>query len=228
MPAAKLLEIACFNMASAAVAQEAGADRIELCENYNEGGLTPSQTLIAEARQKISIPLHVIIRSRGGDFNYSEEEAEVMKSAVAFCRSQQVNGIVFGALDKSNNVDIQLCRDIIKLAGPMSFTFHRAIDQCKNIDLAMEQLIDLGVNRVLTSGGAGNVIQNISKLKQLQNNYGRRIVIMPGGGLRASNIGQVMPCGCPEYHSAAITGSAAVADAEEIKKMKSFLGVSVL
>lgn len=228
MPAAKLLEIACFNLGSAVIAQEAGADRIELCENYSAGGTTPSKALISEIREKISIPLHVIIRSRGGDFNYSAQEAEDMKSAVLFCRSQNISGIVFGALDKNNNVNVTLCREVIKLAGLMSITFHRAIDQCENIESAMEQLIGLGVSRVLTSGGAGNAVQNINRLKQLQDKYGSRIVIMPGGGLRSSNIEQVVQCGCSEYHSAAITGNSAMADADEIKKLKRFLAATAL
>jgi len=216
----RLLEIACFNAESAVIAQQAGADRIELCDNYKNGGVTPQKGTLVAVCSRLHIPVHVIIRPRGGNFVYSPQEVEAMKEAITFCRTQPVKGLVLGALTTDDQVDAALCKELITLANPLPVSFHRAIDHCKDHDAAMKQLIGLGVQRVLTSGFSEIAVQGLSDLKYLQATYGQQIIIMPGGGIRSSNIQSLMQSGCTEYHSAAITGASETADASEIKKLK--------
>lgn len=223
----RILEIACFNVESAILAQAAGADRIEFCENYKLGGITPSQQAIAELRKQIHIPLFVMIRPRGGDFIYSAFETEKMKQSIFFSKDQDVNGLVFGALTTENKIDIKLCEQVIQWAAPLPVTFHRAIDECPNTDEAIEQLIELGFKRVLTSGGAASAVQGLNQLLHLQQKYGDKIGIVAGGGIRASNLRQVFQSRCSEYHSAAITGNNELPDTEEIKKMKNLFTTEV-
>lgn len=218
----KALEIACFNLQSASIAQVSGADRIELCEHYASGGLTPSYKLIQEARQKIQIPLHVIIRPHDKGFHYSSAEIKTMAKDILFCKEHQVEGIVFGILEK-NAINKQACKELIDLAAPLSVTFHRAIDHCSDLVKSFEDLIELGVDRVLSSGGKGNASDNIHTLHQLQERFGKQLTLMPGGGIRSSNLQEVMKSSCQEFHSAAITGANEIADAEEIKQMKLLL-----
>jgi copper homeostasis protein len=219
----KILEIACFNVESALIAQSSGADRIELCENYEEGGLTPSQKIILETRDKIQVPLHVIIRPRAGDFVYSIPEIEEMKKSILFCKEHKIDGIVLGVLTGANEIDGSACNALIELAKPMSLTFHRAVDQCINLDKAFENLVQMGIERVLSSGCKNSAVEGIVQLKKLQEKYGEKIVIMPGGGIRSSNIKRLLESGCKEFHSAALMHGEKIADAAEIKKLKQFL-----
>jgi len=219
----RLLEIACFNLASAQIAQEAGADRIELCSNYWEGGITPSETEIIDARHRIKVPLHVMVRCRAGDFYYSETEFNNMCLTVEFSKKHNIDGIVIGILSESNDVDVEACRRLMKLAGNMSVTFHRAIDHCSDMENAFEDLIELGVHRVLTTGGAANVMEGFERLKKLQDMYGSDIIIMPGGGLRSTNIQHILQSGCNEFHSSALTTNAHTVSESEIKKIKKYL-----
>ena len=170
----KTLEIACFNLESAIIAQEMGADRIELCANYIEGGLTPSFQTIQDVKSKLRIPVHVIIRPRGGTFEYSEDEMEMMKQSIRFCKEQNVNGIVFGCLTNQGLIDVKRCNELISIAKSMSLNFHRAIDECKNFEDSFQTLIDLGFHRVLTSGGKSSALlgkENIKKLYVLTRKY---------------------------------------------------------
>lgn len=223
MRSERLLEIACFNPESALIAQVSGANRIELCSDYSVGGITPSEQIILETRQSIHIPMHVIIRPRGGDFMYSKHEVEEMKRAITFCNENNIQGIVSGVLNSKHEIDVLLCKELVKHAGAMPVTFHRAIDECLDIDRAVEQLIDCGVKRVLTSGSATNALGGINTLKHLQEKFGQHITIIPGGGIRSSNILQLIQTGCVEYHSAAITNQYETADSEEIKAIKQLL-----
>ena len=127
-----LLEIACFNFESAKIAEHAGADRIELCENYSEGGITPQLELIQKVKSEIKIPVHVMIRPRGGNFVYTDSEFTKMKKAVAECKNLNAEGIVFGILDEKNSVDKKRCAELIALAKPLSAVFHRAFDEIIN------------------------------------------------------------------------------------------------
>lgn len=222
----KVLEIACFNLQSALIAQVSGADRIELCEHYRSGGLTPSYKLIQEARQKVQIPLHVIIRPHARNFHCSGTELKTMANDILFCKEHQVEGIVFGILE-GDKVDKVSCKELIDLARPMSVTFHRAVDHCVDLHKAFEALVELGVDRVLTSGGKGNVVNNVEHLKKLQAAFGKQISIMPGGGIRSSNLAEIMKSSCLEYHSAALDQHAQNADAEEIRRLKNQLTQAV-
>lgn len=215
-----LLEIACFNIESCLEAQQAGADRIEFCADYSAGGITPTHQDILKIRELLQIPLHVIIRPRGGNFVYTIDEIETIKSDILFCKQNDINGVVCGVLTSENKIDKQLNKELAKLAGPMSTTFHRAIDECVDIEEAINDLIDLGFTRVLTSGGKQNAFEGISILKTLQEKSGKQITIIPGGGIRSSNIDRLIEeTGCYEFHSAAITNTTDLVDVNEVKQL---------
>lgn len=217
----KILEIACFNLESAIIAQEMGADRIELCSNYTEGGLTPSFQTIKDVKSKLLIPVHVMIRPRSGSFEYTGNEIETIKQSIRFCNEQNVNGIVFGCLTNHDLIDVKLCIEIISIAKSMSLNFHRAIDECKDFEAAFKTLIDLGFHRVLTSGGKSNAIDGKENIKKIQHKFGNHIKIMPGGGIRSENLNDICSyTKCSEFHSAAILNNYEICDSKEIKKMK--------
>lgn len=219
-----LLEIACFNLESAIIAQNAGADRIELCANYSEGGLTPDFNLIKEIKSKINIPVHVMVRPRKGNFVYSESEIYEMKAAIEVCKHGRIDGIVFGCLTKDNQIDNNGCKQIIQQAKGLTLNFHRAFDQCENLNLALKQLIDLGISRVLSSGGCARALQGVQKLSELKAESKDSITVMPGGGIRSTNLYYLMQTThCSEFHSAAITNGFELCDSEEIFQMKSIL-----
>ena len=220
----KILEIACFNLESALIAQNSGADRIELCTNYTMGGLTPSHVKILEALKQIQIPIHVIIRPHAQGFVYTVSEIAQMKKDVLFCRENKIDGIVFGVLDSKNEINLKACKELISLAKPMSLTFHRAIDECSNIEHSIGQLIELGFDRVLTSGGKNSCVGGLETLKLLQDKFGNKIIIMPGGGIRSSNINEILNnSGCTEFHSSAILVNDEITNSQEIKFMKEIL-----
>lgn len=231
----KLLEIACFSLESAVIAQSAGADRIELCEDYSSGGHSPSLEEIKKTRKLIKIPLHVMIRPRPTDFselfplsdphefNYSEMEIQWMIGYTIACQLEGIDGIVFGALTKQKEIDTQVCSRLIEVAQNMSLTFHRAIDDCANIKTGIENIISLGFHRVLTSGAKPNAMEGLQTLTQLQKDFGDKITIMPGGGIRSGNIKNLLDTGCREFHSAALKGNEITPDPSEIEKIKSLL-----
>lgn len=220
----KLLEIACFNIESCLLAQEAGADRIEFCADYSVGGITPNYKDILKVKETLHIPLHVIIRPRGGDFYYSKQEIETIKKDIEFCKANNINGVVFGALSEAKKINKAVNKELVELAGDMSTTFHRAMDECNNIQEAMNDIVSLGFNRVLTSGGKQNAIEGIKVLKSLQEEYHKNIIIIPGGGIRSSNIKEVtQQTNCTEYHSAAITTKTDTVNSEEVKQLKTML-----
>lgn len=223
MASEKILEIACFNIQSAVIAEKNGADRIELCENYSEGGVTPSFEIIKEVRKKIKIPLHVIIRPRAGDFIYTASELQTMKEQILFCREHNINGVVFGILKEDNTVNVEANKSLKQLAGPLSVTFHRAIDQCAKINEEFQKLIDIGIDRVLTSGGQSSAPAGINVLADLQKQFGTQIRIMPGGGIRSANLSQLMESNCFEFHSAATTGTDIITDSLEVQTMRAIL-----
>ncbi len=220
----KILEIACFNLESAIIAQEMGADRIELCANYKEGGVTPSFQTIQDVKSKLRIPVHVIIRPRGGSFEYSDDEMEMMKQSIRFCKEQNVNGIVFGCLTNQGLIDVKRCNELISIAKSMSLNFHRAIDECKNFEDSIQTLIDLGFHRVLTSGGKSSALLGKDNIKKIQFKFGNQIKIMPGGGIRSENLNDIsLYTKCSEFHSAAFANNHEFCDSNEIKKMKQIL-----
>lgn len=200
----KKIEICCFTAESAIIAENVGADRIELCENYFEGGTTPSYGSIKTVLEKLIIPVNVIIRPRGGDFFYSDTEFDIIKQDVKAVKQLGANGIVIGFLKNDGNIDVEKTKEIIELAKPMEITFHRAFDRCKNPFVAIEQLIELGINRVLTSGQKQTAYAGVDLISQLVKQAGDRIVVMPGSGVNDENINELIEkTNAKEFHSSA-------------------------
>ena len=182
------LEVCANGINSALVAQEAGAYRVELCDNLLEGGTTPSYGQIALARKLLNIKLYPIIRPRGGNFVYSNLEFEVMKSDVINCKALGCDGVVFGILTANNVVDVERCQILLELAKPMPATFHRAFDDAADLFQALEILISLGFERILTSGGAETAVAGKDVIKALIEATAGRIEIMPGAGVNKDNV----------------------------------------
>ncbi|HEY5462654.1 MAG TPA: copper homeostasis protein CutC [Hanamia sp.] len=198
------LEIIGFNIESCITAQEAGANRIELCANPREGGTTPSYAFIKAAREKLHIDLYVMIRPRGGDFLFSNDEFEMMKNDIAISKQMGCDGIVTGILTKDGKIDKKKCKELIDLAYPLEATFHRAFDRVANPQEALEDIIDLGFERILTSGLKPKVIEAVHLLSQLIQQASERIIIMPGSGVNAENIISIAEStGAKEFHSSA-------------------------
>ncbi|RTL56160.1 MAG: copper homeostasis protein CutC [Sphingobacteriales bacterium] len=198
------LEVIGFTLESCIVAQQAGAHRIELCDNPAEGGTTPSYGFIKEAREKLQIDLYSMIRPRGGDFLYSDEEFEIMCEDVKVCKSLMCDGVVFGILNADGTVDRKRNAKLLELAYPMGVTFHRAFDRTNNAFDTLETLIDLGFERVLTSGLKPTVTEGKELLKALVEKAAERIIVMPGSGIRSNNIKEIAAItGATEFHSSA-------------------------
>lgn len=218
------LEIACFNLNSAIIAQENGADRVELCTGFEVGGTTPSTEDIIEARKLLSIDLYVMIRPRGGNFVYSDEEFMKMKLNILQMKSYGINGFVFGILNEDNVVNIAQNKELVGLAKPFPCTFHRAFDEVSDVFQSLEDIIECGFTTVLTSGQTQNVTAGIDNLTELVKKTNNRITIMPGGGLRSSNIGLVQQkTKATFYHSSAITDGSPTANTNEITALKNNL-----
>lgn len=186
------MEICLDSVESAIIAQVAGADRIELCANLSDGGTTPSIGMITAVRQSIYIPLHVIIRPRAGDFNYSYIEFEVMKSDIQEIKRAGADGVVFGILNPDGTIDVERTRELIILARPMSVTFHRAFDMSSEPMQAFEDIIKTGADRLLTSGQQKTAEDGMALIARLVEQAGNRIVVMPGAGINESNIEQLV------------------------------------
>ena len=217
----KKIEIACFNLQSALIAQKAGADRVELCADMTFGGTTPLIETIQQAREHLTIDINVMIRSRGGNFVYSDSEFEQMKSEIETIKKLGVNGFVFGILKEDNTINIQQNKALVELAKPLPCTFHRAFDQVSNYEKALEDVISCGFSTILTSGTFPNVMEGKEVLKQLVIQANNRIEIMPGGGLRSTNISELDEMvNANWYHSSTITDGSETANQEEIIKLK--------
>lgn len=196
-----LLEICADSIESAINAQNAGADRIELCDNLTEGGTTPSFGKIAIVRENLNIDLNVLIRPRGGDFLYSEHEIEIMKRDILKCRELNVNGIVIGILKSNGQIDKDQTARLVDLAYPMSVTFHRAFDLCTDAQESLEDIIEAGAARLLTSGQKNTAEEGADLIKALVERSYSRMVIMPGGGISEYNIEQIAKItGSAEFH----------------------------
>lgn len=201
---AYLLEVIGFNLDACVVAQRAGAKRIELCDNPGDGGTTPSYGFIRAARKKLSIDLFPIIRPRGGDFFYTEDDFEIMKQDILICKQLGCDGIVTGILLPSGDIDVTRSRELVELAYPMEATFHRAFDRVAVYEKALEDVIASGFQRILSSGLHPNAEKGCDILKTLVDTAGDRIIIMPGSGVRSNNIAQLMEkTGATEFHSSA-------------------------
>ncbi|ELY2905773.1 copper homeostasis protein CutC [Cronobacter dublinensis] len=197
-----LLEICCYSLACAVTAQEAGADRIELCSAVNEGGLTPSAGVLKGARAQLTLPVHPIVRPRGGDFCYRADEFATMLDDIAFIRELGFAGLVTGVLNEDGEVDIARMRKIMRAADGMAVTFHRAFDMCASPLKVLEELTDLGVARILTSGQQATAEKGISLITELKR-QSRAPIIMAGAGVRLSNLDLFLAQGIDELHSSA-------------------------
>ncbi len=199
-----LLEIAVFNIESALKAMMAGADRIEFCENPQEGGTTPSYGSLQVLSKLATTPVFPIIRPRGGDFLYTEYEFESIKEDLIMIKQLDYPGAVIGLLNRDGSIDIDRTSALVELAGEMEITFHRAFDRCNNAVKGLEAIIQTGCKRILTSGQVPNANDALPVLKQLVDQAGDRIIIMPGSGVRANNIDHIIQStGAKEIHSSA-------------------------
>jgi copper homeostasis protein len=234
------LEIIGFNIESCIAAQQGGAHRIELCDNPSEGGTTPSYGFIKVAREKLSIELFVMIRPRGGDFLYSDDEFEIMKADIKICKELGCDGIVIGVLNKDGSIDKKRCQELIVLAYPLGVTFHRAFDRTNDPLKALEDIIEIGCERILTSGLQPKAADGTQIIKELIAQADDRIIIMPGSGVTAENIISLAEnTGAVEFHSSSSMDIESkmnyenvamnekmkhiIADGEQVKKMAAIL-----
>lgn len=218
------LEIACFNLQSAVIAQENGADRVELCAGIEVGGTTPDLEITKKVRELISIDLNVMIRPRGGNFVYSDAEFNQMKLEIIEFKKLNVNGFVFGILNEDNSINTIQNTELMNLAKPFPCTFHRAFDEVSNVFQSLEEIIECGFQTILTSGQSPNVVEGVNRLAELVSKANNRITIMPGGGLRATNLDFIQEkTKANFYHSSAITNGTETASSDEITALKSIL-----
>lgn len=200
------LEVCANSLPSALAAQEGGAFRVELCDNLKEGGTTPSPGQILMARKLLHIKLYVLIRPRSGDFLYSDIEFEVMKANVQYCIDTKCDGVVLGMLNTDGSIDIKRCAELINLAkkAGLGVTFHRAIDVCADQFKALEEIIELGCERILTSGGKSTAMEGSAVIAHLVEKAAGRIIIMPGSGVDEKNVTDLVHfTGVNEIHSSA-------------------------
>lgn len=213
----------CVDSATGALAAErGGADRVELCDNLLEGGTTPSAGCIKVARRRLKIGLQVIIRPRGGDFLYTEDELEVMREDIRMAKDLGADGVVLGCLTPAGDIDCARTEELIGLARPLNVTFHRAFDMCRNPQTALEELIQLGVDRVLTSGQEASCLEGLDLLAALAKQAAGRIIVMPGGGSTLRNVQKIVDAtGVKEVH---LSARATVESAMQYRNTRVFMG----
>jgi copper homeostasis protein len=205
-----LLEICCGSIDDAIAAEKGGADRVELCSALFLGGLTPSLGTIQEAKLRLKIPIMVMVRPRGGGFAYSEAELASMERDTEAAVENGADGVVFGILQSDGRIDMPRCRQIRQLIGKRQAVFHRAFDVTPDPFEALEQLVDLGITRVLTSGQKESVPEGVELIKKLTERAGNRIEVLPGGGIQAWNLKEMVErIGCRQVH---LTASKTVSD----------------
>lgn len=198
------VEICANSFESAINAEKAGAQRIELCSELAVGGVTPSFGLIKKVVEKLAIPVFVLIRPRSGNFTYSNADFEIMKNDIQLCKDLGCAGIVSGVLNDDNTIDIVRTKELFQLSSPLQFTFHRAFDWVPNPMEALEQLIQLKINRVLTSGQQESSQKGITLLTELQERAINRITVLPGGGINLNNAIMFKDAGFSEIHLSAL------------------------
>lgn len=238
-----LLETCVFNFATAQAAAAAGADRLELCENYANGGTTPSYGMLKTLRESLSLPLFVMLRPRGGDYVHSQEEKKVLLQDVKLCKELGMDGVVLGLLQPDGSIDREATARLVEAAYPLDVTFHRAFDRCKNPLEALETIVDTGCTRLLTSGQKPNIVAGMDLVKTLVEQAAGRIGILPAAGLNSQNLPQILQhTGVTEAHTSARTKIPSptqyrnpdlpedfdldFVNAEEIKKLKTILAAA--
>lgn len=198
------LEVCTENVAGVRAAEEAGAHRVELCSALVEGGVTPSLGLFQQARVRSHLPLHVLVRPRAGDFCHTDLELAVMVDDIALFKEVGADGLVFGTLNSDGTLNLPQLKELLAAADPLPVTFHRAFDVCREPLEALEQLIVLGVTRLLTSGGQPDALAGVPLLRRLNEQAAGRLVIMAGGGVRPHNVAQIVrESGVRELHLSA-------------------------
>lgn len=197
-----LLEITVESMDTALAAERGGADRIELCAELVRGGLTPAVAAMRELHQEVDIPIFPIIRPRAGNFVYSADEIAAMERDISVARDLGMAGVVLGILRADNSIDVERTAKLVQCARPLQVTFHRAFDQTPDLQQALEEVIATGATRILTAGAAARASEGTHRLQKLTTAAGNRIVIMPGGGIDATNIHKIVAeTGAGEIHS---------------------------
>jgi copper homeostasis protein len=223
-----ILEIAVFNIDSAIIAANAGADRIELCENPFDGGTTPSYGTLKIVKEKVTIPVFPIIRPRGGDFLYNKEEFEVIKKDIKLCKELGFEGLVTGLLLIDGSIDIKRTSQLVELAYPLEITFHRAFDRTKDPLKSLEDIIKCGCQRILTSGQVPNAFEGKELIKRLIDQSAERIIIMPGSGVRSNNIKELASyTGATELHSSARKNIASAMEFKQSSMQETLENISV-
>lgn len=221
----KKIEICVDSVESCINAEKGGADRLELCGNMFEGGTSASFGVLQLAREMVSKPIYAMVRPRGGDFCYNDIEFEIMKREIKLMKELKIDGIVFGILTKEGKVDKERCSKLLDLWGTNKATFHRAIDVSSNLNEACEDIISLGFERILTSGGEANVMSGIIKLKELVEKYNDKIIIMPGSGINERNIEYINDTiKANEYH---MTANKTVESVMQYRNENVFMGASL-
>jgi copper homeostasis protein len=216
------LEICADSVESAIIAQQSGADRIELCDNLAEGGTTPGPGKIFSARSNLDIALHVIIRPRGSDFLYSDNEFDIMRRDIELCGEAGVNGVVLGILRKDGSIDSERTARLVELADPMPVTFHRAFDMCVDPVKGLEDIISTGASCLLTSGQKNRAIEGVGLLASLVELAGERIIVMPGSGINENNIEEIARISkAAEFH---LTGRKTIRSEMEFRKTGIMMG----
>lgn len=218
-----LLEVCANSVQSAINAQLGGGDRIELCHDLSVGGVTPSEAELREVREMINIPVFVLVRSRAGGFVYTKEEVADMRESILLCRELGYEGVVIGALTSENKIDMDAMAVWMEAAKGMKVTFHRAFDELTDHKEALTRLIEMGTDRILTSGLKSSAVAGVNVLTELVKLAGQELVIMPGGGIRPQNIDQLLITGAKEFHSSCIASGSHVTDVSMVKELKARL-----
>ncbi|MFT6561849.1 MAG: copper homeostasis protein [Limisphaerales bacterium] len=217
-----ILEICIDSVASAIAAEQGGAARVELCQNLFEGGTTPSVGTVYQTLERVGIKVNAIIRPRGGDFLYSDDEFAVMQHDIITLKEMGVNGVVIGMLNADGTIDVERSSRLIELARPLEVTYHRAFDVTADPFRSLDDIIGLSAERLLTSGQEPSVLEGVELIAELVRRAGDDIIIMPGAGITEKNLPRIMrETGAKEFH---VTGSAPVQSTMEFRNERCFMG----
>lgn len=214
---AKILEICCFSVESARRAQAAGADRIELCAGRPEGGTTPSYGMLRQAVE-LEIPVVPMVRPRGGDFTYRSDEFAAMLTDIELIKELGYQSVVTGILNRDLEIDVSRLQELMEAGDGLNFVFHRAFDLLDDPEMGLQTLSELGVDRVLTSGGEPDAPEGVDRIAQLIQ-LGTPVTIMPGGGVRPSNVSALLEVGAQEVHSSATTDPIGALDENIVREL---------